>query len=660
MKTTLRAIFLGLLLASPAAGQSPSSPELRQRIIRVPQLDAVKLLTTEASSDANIVETLTRWLADGRAQVVSDVTTAVNLQRAVIVSDGRRIWLPSEKDQDFDRLFLVPTNSDEELIGMNLTVELPTQGDVLSPTPTEARWFLSHTELDPLLVKWPASWLEGKDGIHGWMEWYDTFRQTLGTELMLRPGTEAVVGVFPAVTHAWPTTENAPPAYLDLAVAGLEIESPAGFAPPKPKARAESQGIMEDLNDRLIFTGILISSYQALQTLASRPKVPDEKIFATLLQDLQEGRGGLRFCLGSACRPGQRIRQESGRDHEYPTEMPSIPSAWDQRLVGTSVDIDPAQQGVLGLVLEHHIAPPRRQEWRLGVNEPELQMWEPAFRRLKLNSYPIVPVGACRLIGAMKVPFVMTGAGLKGDETLLVFAHHQGPKPQPDSLSDAPADPFAPNSNGAGSEPVPDSLELELQVFEVPVDEAAKWQTAPQGQWAEPDTKRFEAMMKKVKMETARLVAQGMLLTRSEQSCLISLEEERMTATEFDPATDAAPHRTRPTALDQIHTGTLFEVESLVAPKGNGVADRVELKYEVRHSTALPEEPTLEMILKSAGKDGEGPYDEAVRFESSWQGQTKLKPGEPMCLGAKPVAGEKGPKKVLVAFITARVVENAQ
>jgi len=639
----LSLIKSGLAQSEPEAPSSyPLSAEVRQKIYRVPMLDGTTLLTADTQDDAVIARQLESWLDSGEAAVISDLATSINAGDPATLTEGRNIWLPSERDQDFDRLFLMQTASLPSFVGTALTTRMHDQN---SRSPID--WNTTYVEKAPLLVRWPASWLEQKKAIHGWMDWYDTFKQTLQASSEMVDGGPTVVGAFPSALHVWNDQATGPESQqMDIVIA--EVTS---------SAKVEQSSA--STNQRMVFTGVVIPSQQALSLLEKHTAGEnDNELYATLLEQAKNGKAQLRFCSASSYKDSSRLMSISGRNHAYPTEMPSIPSAWDNRLVGTYIESDTSVSFSANLSIEHHVAPPRRQTWSLATGEPELLMWEPAFRCLQLNSTATLAPEGTRLLTMMKVPSVMLGEGLNEEGSLFIFAHASGAKPKP-LRKNANGDPFATEaiveaSKESGEEietiPLKPNIYLQLHVFEVPASEQKNWDNSS----PETHAKKLSEVIKNTHTGTAKLVGHGMIATLSGSRSTVFMVELVNNATEYDPPSESAPHRARPTALNDLPTGTSIVVDTALEKTADGTTEQIKLSYLIAHSTKYPEEPSLEHVIKTIGISGSQPVPEAKQYAAEWFAGTILNSGEPICLGARPDPASHG-KEILVAFLTARV-----
>jgi hypothetical protein len=299
--------------------------------------------------------------------------------------------------------------------------------------------------------------------------------------------------------------------------------------------------------------------------------------------------------------------------------MPSIPSAWDERPVGTSFE----NEGV-GLALTQDLAPPARSEWKLARDVPEAIMWEPRFRKLFLHSAASAFTSpGTHLCAVTDIPAVLSGGDLPEHETVFLFTHR-------------PADGIT-----AAKKATPPDFEVEALIFEIPASDAADWQAVK--------TDEFTAFtQQRLKQGTAKLQSHTLLRVQAGTRGNLQVAEEYLTATEFDPPEAEAPFRMRPTALETLPVGLQFEAD--VAEESPGVA---KLIVNLKHSTAQPIEPGLEQTLKIAAS-GKEDYSGAKHEFEEWRGDALLSPpGTVHCLGVSEPPGG-GVVSTRIAFVRVR------
>ncbi|OYW70232.1 MAG: hypothetical protein B7Z37_31355, partial [Verrucomicrobia bacterium 12-59-8] len=297
---------------------------------------------------------------------------------------GTEWWLPTESDQIFDRLYLPPVAFKPELEGVRLTMNA-TGGfnSLYSPRP-------------PLVVQWPTSWLRAPDehggyskAIHGWMNWHDRFEQEIVGASLSDSASPQVLAMMPPADQAWSADRKG--RWLDVSVAQLSgdipkpVTQPAGretadpFAPPANPFT--TSWAAQPPTMRSLLLGIALDTTIAHALLEARQPEQDDVLLRDLLARVKRGEARVMTCTFSA-HNSNRYRQSSARIHAYPTEMPSIPSAWEDGYVGTRLE----QEDTI-LSLEQDLAPPARTEWNLARDMPEAIMWQPRFRRLHMNGW---------------------------------------------------------------------------------------------------------------------------------------------------------------------------------------------------------------------------------------------------------------------------------
>ncbi len=239
----------------------------------------------------------------------------------------------------------------------------------------------------------------------------------------------------------------------------------------------------------------------------------------------------------------------------------------------------------------------------------------------------------------------MEGNGVPANESVLIFAQHEGHAYD--------------GSNGLGTGDPPDKssgCETEFVVFEVPAREADAWLATDMNQRHEPDTKRFEQMLGRVKSGSATLAAHAVLASQKGQRATARMSDEVMTATEFDGPDEESPGRMRPTALETLPVGCEWQVEVDHDPALPAKEASIVLNQEFRLSTARPLEPSLKASLAIAAT-GSHDYPQAPHPSETWRfgDGLKLIQGQVRCLGTRKPPGVS--RDVLhVAFVRVRIL----
>lgn len=604
-------------------GGSDSTPaqdvEIRQTIYRVPELDMIEWLLDGETSDAALIK---RFQEKGRASMVSQMTTTAAKWVRTQAQSGFECWLPSEMNPNYDMLYQLPASFETALAGTRLEYS----DDV---------WISSFSPRAPVAVQWPTSWLHVYDrktykptgkAVHGWMDWYDRFDQKILGEVVFRDATPHLVAMMSPADQTWGAERKG--RWLDVTVAqrlNAKILPPAppevSQVPADPFAPVDTLAPIYATHAQppLLVLGIALDQEKAQALLAARQPGKDEALLRDLVAQVKLGQAHVVTCTLSANQLNRRD-QSSTRHHAYPTEMPSIPSAWNEMPVGTSFELEGED-----FSLTQDLASPARTEWKLARDVPEAIMWEPRFRKLSIRSRThAAAVSGTHLIALTDIPEVMSASELPGHETVLLFTHR-------------PASDTAPKATK------PD-YEIEALIFEIPAAEAKAWQQVK--------TDDFAAFtQQRLKSGSAKLKAHAMLRQWPASEGRLRMTEDYMTATEFDPPEPEAPFRMRPTALEELPVGLHFETD--LSEEVDGIP---ALKVALRLSTAKPIEPSLEETLKIAASEKEDYPGAKHEFDEWLVGALRLAPGSVHCLGVSVRPGG-GVVSTRVAFVRVRPVQ---
>lgn len=616
------------LLVGPCQSEVPAM-EVRQVIIRAPELEIVKLTSGPNLADDELAARLWQAVKDGRASVVSDVSSAADDQGKVNVKSGQFIWQPTEVDQEFDWLYMVPVSFEERFIGTSLECSLQQRGDARDgQLPIRGSWMARFSPCGPTTVQWPTSWLNIYDhqankvtdkAVHGWLDWRDVFEESLQGEVSLSGDGYQILAILPPGDQAWPGdgAKAREGRWLDVILAKADL--PAAHTPARDKPPAAT---------RTLFYGIATDAGRVLELMTARDPENDEALLQKLLAEAGEGKARMVLCAGSANDRDQRSELMSARWHQYPTEMPSIPSAWGQRAVGTALTMEGAEWS-----LTQALAPPARSEWKLAHDVPEAVMWQPRFRDFQVRTQLAGP--GTQLVSLLQVPEVLQGNGLPKGESILVFARQAGaawPESMPVSLQ---------------------AYEAEMMVIEVPASEEADWQPADENAWHEPDAIRYQKALDRVRSDPGTLTAHMLLNLQPGSRSTSSITEDYPTATEFDPPHLAGSPRMRPTALEELPVGTRWELEFQPPEPGERV---LLFTHSFLHSTTRPAEPGLAETLAIAATSEAPAYPGAVHLTETWmESNLKLEDGKTRCLGVRKPEGI-GRDVRHVAFLRVRKV----
>lgn len=603
-----------------SAGSSLApSLEVQQTIYRVPEMAMIEWLLQGRSDDAALADRLQKAVAAGQARIVSSAAIALAPHASTEMQTGTEWSLPSELDQIFDRLYLPPVAFQTALEGTRLRVDAT--GGFQSYYAPRA----------PLAVQWPTSWLRARDAkggnskaIHGWMDWHDRFEQELVGASLSESASPQLVAMMPAADQIWGTDRKG--RWLDVTLMQLsgDVPKPAGqpatqepadpFAPP---ANPFTTGwTAQPPTMRSLFLGIALDKGAAHALLGARQPDNDEALLRDLLARVKRGEARV-FTSAYALHNTNRRTQTSARIHAYPTEMPSIPSAWENVFVGTQMVQDDHT-----LALTQDLAPPARTEWKLARDMPEAVMWEPRFRKMSVFSQTAASSSSgTHLMAAIDVAAVMAGPDLPANETLLLFSRSE--------------------RAGDVSKNLPPDVELETLIFEIPMNDADTWLEVP--------TADFEAFtQKQITSGRASLLSQTLLRTQPSFRFEMSVADEYMTAVEFDPPSREAPFRMRPTALKRLPAGLQLEGDL-----SNRAGDLVTATfYHLRHSISKPVEPGLEETLQIASHANPR-YPGAKHEVDEWSGTVSMLLGKYYSLGLSPPPGG-GINTTRIAFVRLR------
>lgn len=627
-------------------GRAENALQLRQQIIRIAEAKLLRFMADPAMKEADLLAHLRQMKTSGAAAVVSDTTLAVGPDMRVKMKQGRHQWLPSEMDQYFDQLYMVPTSYEEYFTGTALECSLPlgatgrqeeqpatfapeTKPALISAgTSFKAGWDGLFSDRTPASTRWPTSWLDiydhksGKStgqAIHGWMEWWDWFEERNMGGLNIVAGQTRILSVVPPADQVWPgAAGQQPERMLDVTLATLSDEASGETAQPAPPLS----------ETRLTLLGFTVEGERAEQILKGRKPQDDHALLAELLATKDNHQRP--FLTTSIPRlHGERWTTVSARMHQYPTEMPSVPSAWGKREVGTRIETDTDQ-----IALRQALAAPARSEWKLALDNPAIVMWQPRFRDLALET-ALDSFTGVRLIAAQQIPAVLEDApSIPRQTTLFVFGIQQPRQMPPET--EAPA-----------------TFEAHLQVFTIPAAEAAQWQAADFGSEPGEDEARYLKMMSRLETGDSQRVASSLVRMQARRRSTLRTTEDFPTATEFDPPDSKDIPRMRPTALEQLPVGSRWELEVNDWKNPAGQIEAVQLTHHYQHSTDRPDEPSLEDTLKWARETPERQFPGAAHLQTEWAGEVRLKSGRFRCLGVQaPATSATGVSYVAFVKVT--------
>lgn len=593
------------LLRGHSAEEKPAV-RIEQTIYRVPELPMIeRLLNTDTDADDATL------LAGLDAQVVSVLSTISTPYGKGEAQAAGETWIPNQIEPDYDRLYQVPCAFDKALTGTS--VEFETKGDAWE----QLHWRSLFAPRAPLKVQWPGSWLHVCDlktnkptgkAITGWMDWHDRFEQEIEGLTVVTDDAPHVVSIMPPPDQVWGAERKG--RWLDVTM--VRRVGGAGEVPVASE---------RDVSSPRSLIGIRLPSQVAMTLMAKRTGKEDAALLTELLTMVKNGAASVELCA-VAGRMNSHRRQVSARWHDYPTEMPSIPSAWGDMPIGTWIEMDGDD-----LHVDQDLAPPERMEWKLARDVPEAIMWEPSRRVMRLLSNP-GGIGGTHLCALTTIPSVMKAADLSAGQSVLFFTHQ------------AHIAAVLARENDVPPQPPPPVAEIEAAIFEIPAKDAAEWQQMKRTDWSAFTSERLKEVGASLEGHLVLRLAAG-------REGKMEAVEEQMTATEFDPPEPEAPGRMRPTALETLPCGTRLE-----AMWRDGFADGLSLDVTLRHTTTKPVEPGLEETLKIAASEKEE-YPGATHHFDEWRDESLLiAPGAIHCLGVRELPDTK--TKVHIAFVRVR------
>ena len=603
-----------------AMGGSCWAGDLRVSVLRVEGDDFLKLWRAERADDRAVVETLMRWKEEGRAEVVSEVAWLEEEAADKEVRVGRSIEVPTEHDQDLRRGILTPATMEERWVGSILKVE-------------EERMSLNFYPTDPEKTQWPVTWPSTPDPFVESVEQFDEWEESVKTAAVGAESGPLVVAAFPPADAVFPGAAGRQDGKMDLVV-----------AVPIGREAARDEALLVQGHTMTVYT-LSVDSGEAFELLMDRDPARDGELLDSLLERAAGGGVTLRNWMTTAVGSERRAKVVTGRRHQYPTEMPTIPSGWNDRLVGSTLEVDPQIGGDAIIEFEQHLTAPRTAVWQVALDAPEMVMIQPQFVTMRVAT--ALPMGANEvvLISAEQPTKGITGAdGLAAGQTLLVFAEASGPENKESAVPLSKNDPFG----GPDKEEVEEALEIIAWVVAVPMSEAAFWRRSV-GADVERDlaarfaegTARIETLSMVKAMNGGRLAE-------------LSLTEAVLEVTECHRADNNGRegpfNRIRPTSLDRYEIGAQWEV------KAAAFADQITVDYQLGHDVAMPIQPTLaEMIDGFYPKQDEVP---GIRtFQEEWKGKVVLTSGARRLVEVRVVAHPEG-ERLHLLWMQARVVEN--
>ena len=647
--------LMSACMGSSSSGAEPApAVQLRQRIIRAPEEEVLKALEKKPDDDA-LAKQLLQWLESGKAKVMSDLTAPANPKVRFEAKDGKVYKWVTENDQEFDAPVLTPTSWQDVFLGTTLEGENQTEpwpddaggngaadpfsGDRRKPEEIpggmHALSITWKTEVRAQMaskVLWPLVWPENKKPVVGTYLQDDFLTQSVISSVLLQPGRENVVAFLRPATDL--ETE---PATRELDVVLLHAST--GKTPaPSPAATNFPAAA------RVHLFGFGVSDQEALQLLTTRHAGSDAALLKKLQGMAQEGNAARRLVCGSQTN-SFRTTLSSVREHSYPTEMQTIPSAWSMRPVGTYVEMELLGR-YLQVRLEHHPARFRWAEWACALDAPELIMRQPQFFVQRLETEAEFPADNVVLLGAMRTPECLKGSdkGPVMGETMMVFAELNQPSGTP---------PIKPYDYGSPAV----HMDLEAMIFELPATEAAEWNGTETNEPVD-DEQRFQKALAKVKEGTASVVCHLTMSARAGNRSKVESVEEVVYVTEYNPVDHNPTGRYRPTALEMRPVGSIWEVDpAMLEPQALAVdTPIIPLNYALQHDALPAVQPTLKEAMKYTQ---DHPYDlpAPVFTTDEWRGSVQLHSGKARCLGSVQPKGARFQNRIHVAFLRGTAIK---
>lgn len=652
MNTSLRfnhGVFLFLLAGLPSVVfAADPNVTVRQVVIRAPELRVVTAMLANPDDDA-LAKILFGWVDDGTAKIVSQVSDLYGKNESVTVRSGKLSRRGSEIDQDFEKGTLTPMDWEEVFVGTSLEAKVPGRRSFKNSSYLEADWKAFFSPRDQENVPWPTWWPAIPKPTVNRFEMQDYYVEKVETAARFVSQGSVILGVMRRADQIEPDPNKVQT--LDIVVAQMN-----SYAKPAPSVTA-AEVDHPSLRSRLTVLGFGVKDHEAVDLLARIDWDHDKSLLDEMMKRVTAGKAILRTSSALSQSSGQRAHLESSREYSYPTEMPTIPSAWQMRPVGTILEADYSFPRTLNLDFEYHPALPRRAEWRCALDSPALTMVQPQFIVRKIQTALSFGNDGVVFLGAMRTPDHLKDIpGVVPGETLMLFTRldESTPCPEPDPLKDVPFDPFDPNAKPRAPDPPPRGLELEAVVFEVSAQEVASWNLDPT---RFDDGDRFTQLMARTKNATAKIVAHVAVATRPGQRSTVSTVEEVITVTEVDPPQDEWPGRYRPTGMNMIPCGTVWEadlgIDDSKDPFDHG-APEVHLIHKLQHHVAPPLEPAYQAMIEEARKTMGATVPEAVVYEEVWEGEITLKPGKVRFIGLKHPPGAAFKDKLHLAFVRVR------
>ncbi|MCP5557954.1 MAG: hypothetical protein H7A55_09405 [Verrucomicrobiaceae bacterium] len=595
---------LRLLLPVTASGVLPNV-EVRHAVIRVPEADFLSLWLKPATDD-EIDANLWEWVNKGKATLISDIETSTETRKPLVVTHGRHLLLPSENAQAYDELVLIPTAFEEVLVGTELKYLADSRLLYDAGLVFRSDWQVSFNPAAPVVARWPVTWPRNPAQRMGWYDRPDKLIERVTTSTAWNLGGRAVLAVMRPADAVFPAAEAAPTrGFLDVMLTRVQPGDGIGEHTVEGRDRPPTG------SGSVAVISITLDSQEALRLLLERDPAADADLLEALLGRVAKGSAVLSGFTSAAAMLDQRVELESGRRHAFPTEMPTIPSAWDERLVGTELTVEVSKEATMELSLAQDLAPPRHAVWQVALDAPQMIMREPQFVSLTTRTRLPLPDCSTVLQSALHIPDCLGGQdGVRAQQTVLTFTKHRKLKKMEPEPATEPGGLFF----DFGHLPELSLIEVTAIVLEVPGTEEDRWKGE--------STDLFKAdlqaeVLRRVADGSAKIAALAVgAFGQGEGS--FGVAEDFVEVTEFEPDYRETPGRLRPTALETFPVGTVFSGSI------KHEDDQNLFSYKLVHHLARPVMPNLAQMIDYAKAHQDQWVPAAQIDKEDWEGEQRL------------------------------------
>jgi hypothetical protein len=626
-----------LILAVPVKAVLPMV-DMRHSVVRVPERDFLELWL-KPSTDDQIDAALWDWVKTRKATLLSDIESSVETRKPTSLTQGRRIFLPTENDQGYEDLVLTPTDFGEQLIGTTLKFDCDSRLLYDAGLIFRSDWQVDFRPAAPAISQWPVTWPENPAKRIGWYDRQDVFIERVVTSTAWCLGGRSVLAIMRPADAVFPAGDSLSGAgHLDVML--TRVRPGEGLA----DHTVEGQERPPTGSGTVSVISISLESREALALLLNRDPATDADLLEALLKRVADGSATLCGFTSTAVVLDQRVELESARRHSYPTEMPTIPSAWQERSVGTELTVEVGKESVMNLALEQHLVPPRDGTWQVALDAPEMILRQPQFVSFTTRSQLPLPDSSTVLQSALHIPACLSGTdGVLAGRTILTFTKQR-------SLKDLAPRPKAEGGGlfmlfGDALDPL--IIEVTALILEVPATEEDHWK----GQ----TTDLFQANHHE---EVLRRIADGSATIKGLAvgafglaECSFGIAEDVVEVSECEPDYRQTPGRLRPTGLNQIRVGTVFS-----GSISRTDDDKKILSYKLVHHPERPALPTLqEMITFSKAHRDRGLPPAQISMED-WEGEFTLIPDQMTLLKVQRPPGKDGQARLHLLFMRSRQI----